>query len=356
MKMIDRALLKDGFDAIGGIEGIKKGVSSVSSFFSRGKKESDKLPAHKVDNFDNSLQSNLYSLELERLISLILENDEVSDREWEMLKARAEKEGVDPLEFELVIKKRLKKKKEETARLKNPVVAMSEAFKIVEATAKGEAPIDGVALSGVLSLIPGVGQVAAIGGLASSLIKTPSNLNVLKAEIIANATIPEEEAYLSDFLLFCHSQKEMDLEKRSSDAGSVSRFISSKTVGNSIDLVPIWNTKINHLIGRARTLFPESKLLEMTISQVYESPATFLRKEKSRNKSRFKKDLEGLMPPEDDQELLEVIAFLHENIKDDDDIRNAHKRFYKTAECRFNGNEELLRKLKLYKAKIFGIF
>ena len=91
--MIDPALLKDGFDAIGGIEGIKKGVSSVSSFFSRGKKESDKLPAHKVDNFDNSLQSNLYSPELERLISLILENDEVSDREWEMLKARAEKEG-----------------------------------------------------------------------------------------------------------------------------------------------------------------------------------------------------------------------------------------------------------------------
>lgn len=360
---MDITQLKDAYDAVGGMDGIKKGVSSVSSLFSKSKKkkEEDKEPANQENNAevsaDSSTPGKFYSPELERLIEMVLEDGDVSEREMELLSARAEKEGIDPFEFEIVISKRLRQKKEQAERLKNPVTAMAEAFKMAEAMAKGgKSVVNGGLLSSALSLIPGVGQAAAVGGLAASLIKTPSNLNALKAEIISNAVIPEEEKYLSDFMLFCHTQREVDIEKKRSNSNSMSGFLSSMTVGDSLDLIPIWDTKIKQLIARGRTLYPHSELIKTTIAQVYETPAMRLRKEKSRDEMSFYRTVSSLTVPEDNQELLEVVAFLFENSAENDIVKEAHKSMYKVAERRFSGNKELTDKLKLYKVKKFGFF
>lgn len=354
---MDFSQLKNVYDAVGGVDGIKKGVSSVSALFSTKKASKSESANDDTVCSDTPSAGIIYSPELERLIAMAIDDGEVTDKELELLKVRAEKEGVDPFEFEIVINKRLRHKKEHAERMKNPVTAMAEAFKMAEAMAKGgKAVVDGGALSGVLSLIPGVGQVAAIGGLAASLIKTPSNLNALKAEIITNAAIPEEEVYLSDFMLFCHSQREVDIERKRSGSKSMSGLLSSMTMGTSLDLVPIWTTKINQLIGRARAMYPHSELITTTISQVYESPATRLRKEKSRDRLSFYEALDSLTAPEDNHELLEVIAFLYENIADDNQVKEVHKNMYKVAERRFSGNKELTDKLKLYKIKKFGLF
>lgn len=349
---MDFSSLKSVYDAIGGTDGIKKGASTLSSLFSKDKDCED----NQVPDSQNVNQSE-YSPGLERLIEIVLEDDEVSDRELEQLAARAEAEGVDLFEFRMVIKRRLKEKQIAKERRKNPVLAIADAFKMAEAAAQGGGQVvDGGGLSSVLSLIPGVGQVAAVGGLAASLIKTPSNLNALKAEIISNAVIPEEEKYLADFMLFCHTQKEIDIEKKQSESHSVSRLLSSVTMGDSVDLVPIWNLKLKQLIGRSRVLFPNSELIKSTISQVYESPATILRKEKARNQIAYFEALSALVAPEDNIELLDIVALLFEDANGDSLVKEYHKKFYKIAETRFKDNEELLRRLKAFKLKIFGLF
>lgn len=349
---MDFGKFKDVFDSAGGLDGLKKGAKSVSSFLKS--KKSDTTTAENAEDA-SSPDATGFSPELERLIAMVLADDNVTDYELEKLAERAQKEGIDPFEFEMVIKTRLRKKKEEAERLKNPVSCMDEAFKMAEAAAKGgKAAVETGALSSVLSMIPGVGQAAAVGTLAASLIKTPSNLNALKAEIINSAIIPDDERLLADFMLFCQAQRETDFAKKNSSSNSLSGILSSVTVGSSLDLEPIWNNKISQLISRAAALYPQSDLIRTTIAQVYESPATRLRKFKASGRDII--DLiETLSIPEDDAELLEVVAFLYEN-SNDEDVKEAHKNFYKVAERRFAGNPELSQKLKTYKIKKFGLF
>lgn len=345
---MDFDTLKGVFDAVGGVDGIKRGAGSVSSLLSRKDKATKEAAA------SGTQPDTGYSPELEKLITMIIEDDEVTDREIEMLTRRAEKEGVDPFEFEIVIKRRLRQKRENDKRLANPVARLIEAFKMAEAAANGDKEVVSAgSLSGALALIPGVGQAAAIGTLAASLIKKPSNLNALKAEIINNAVIPDDERFLADFMLFCQAQRETDRQKKSASSSSLSGMLSSITVGSSLDLIPIWDNKISQLIGRSRQLYPDSTLIKTTIAQVYESPASRLRKLKA--SGDLEEGLESLSAPEDNQELLDVIAFLYEN-NDDDMAREAHKKLYKVAERRFADNPALAQKLKTYKIKKFGIF
>lgn len=58
----------------------------------------------------------MYSPELENLIDLILADDEVTEKEWAVLRKRAEAEGVDFDELEIVVEGKLAKKKKEAAK------------------------------------------------------------------------------------------------------------------------------------------------------------------------------------------------------------------------------------------------
>lgn len=350
---MDLSSLKNVYDAVGGADSIKKGASTLSSIFS---KKEETRRKEKKDDSEATVSGHL-SPELNRLIDMVLEDDDVTDRELEKLAARAESEGVDPFEFEMIVKHRLKDKKAQAERRKNPVLAISDAFKMAEAAAHGgKQAVDGGVLSAALSLIPGVGQVAAVGSLAAGLIKSPSNLNALKAEIISNAVIPEDEKFLADFMVFCHTQREIDIEKKHSTSNSVSGLLSKVTMGDDVDLVPIWNIKIKQLIARSKALFPDSRLIRSTILQVYESPATMLRKEKARNQVAYLEALTALTAPDDNMELLDIVALLFEDAEGNPEVKDYHKKFYKIAESRFAGDDELTRKLKAFRIKKFGIF
>lgn len=95
--MIDPSLLKAGFDALGGAEGISKGIKAARNMFKK-----------------DTSQSIVYSPELEAFISMITEDGNISEKEIEMLRKRAEKAGEDPDEVEYVVMKRLKSHPAET--------------------------------------------------------------------------------------------------------------------------------------------------------------------------------------------------------------------------------------------------
>ena len=340
--------IKDIYDAVGGIEGISKGAKSLKGIFGK-----------KKDSPDNSIQTNQengFSQELNNLMELIIEDGEITDDEMQLLRNKAEKEGIDPLEIEIVVKKKLKKKKEKIEWLKTPVNQIIESFKLAEECAKGgNSAINGTALSSALALIPGVGQAAMVGSLASSIIKTPSNLNKLKAEIINNISIPDDEQQLADFLLFSHSQLELAKNANKNKNKSISGFLSSVTMGDELNLAPVWQTKIDHLISRGKLLFPNSEIVRTAINQVYVSPAKQLSNYKIYDFEAYYSLIETLPVPEDDIELMEVIEFAFFN-KEDDRVLLLHKRMYKAAEIRFSNSSSLLEQLKKYRIKKFGLF
>lgn len=97
--MIDPSLLKAGFDALGGVEGISKGIKAAKNLM---KKDAPQAESMK------------YSPELESFIAMITEDGKISEKEIELLRKRAEKAGEDPDEVEYVVMKRLSSRPVET--------------------------------------------------------------------------------------------------------------------------------------------------------------------------------------------------------------------------------------------------
>ena len=108
-----------------------------------------------------------YSEDLEKLISMIIEDGEISEKELELLKKKAESEGIDPLEIEIVVTKRLKKYNEGKEFLKNPVNQIIQSFKLAEDCALGSrSDTSSNSLSSILSLIDGVSGVGSIASIS----------------------------------------------------------------------------------------------------------------------------------------------------------------------------------------------
>lgn len=57
-----------------------------------------------------------YSESLERMIAMVLENDEIDGRDMQLLAKRAAEEGVDPVELELTLRMRIKQKAKQQRR------------------------------------------------------------------------------------------------------------------------------------------------------------------------------------------------------------------------------------------------
>lgn len=361
--------IKNIYDNIGGAEGIIKGASAMRDLFSRKKKDDGEILLKHSTNSNklhkNKLNSNSpYSENLQRLLNLVTEDGEITDEELKMLQIKAEKEGIDPLEIEIVAKRIIKKKKEELEQKKklqeelkkDPVKQIKESFKAAEAVAKGGNDFAGLAtLTETLNLIPGLQGIDAVGLLASSLLKTPSNLNSLKAEIINNISIPEDEKLFSDFLLFCHTQLEVAKNTKNDKYKNLSGIISTVAFGSEMDLEPIWQTKIDHLISRSKFLFPYSQIVHNTIKLFYVSPVDKLRKLKSTNKKEYYKETEAITVPPDNRELIDLVEFAFFE-KDDPNIFLLYKRMYKAAEVRFSRDAKFSDELKKYKIKKFGLF
>lgn len=298
-----------------------------------------------------------WSDELEQMVNMAIEDGDLTDREIKLLVSRAQREGIDPDEFEFTLSLRLRHHAKEVEQRKNqnPVEALSEALRMLEQYAKGgKKVVSGAALSGVLTLIPGVGQAAAIGGLLAEFIETPSNLNSLKAETIRCFILPDNPEYLLQFINYAASQlREAELKKHS-NKDSIKGFVSGLTVGTSLDIVPIWEHKIDEACDMAALRFPSDEALRVACRKHRPTLANKLRAGRIGDS-----ELINISAPKDDEELLEVVEILY-NKKNDEvewyDLKPVHARLYKEAERRFASKPELLNKLSLYKVKKFGLF
>lgn len=298
-----------------------------------------------------------WSDELEQMVNMAIEDGELTDREIKLLVSRAQREGIDPDEFEFTLSLRLRRhtKEMESRKNQNPVEALSEAFRMLEQYAKGgKKVVSGSALSGVLALIPGVGQAAAVGGLLAEFIETPSNLNSLKAETIRCFILPDNPEYLLQFINYAASQlREAELEKRSKE-NSIKGIVSGLTVGTSLDIIPIWEHKIDEACDMAALRFPADEALRIACRKYRPTLANRLRS----GRVDFS-ELENISAPKDDEELLEVVGILYSKKSDEmewDDVKPVHARLYKEAERRFASKPALLNKLSMYKVKKFGLF
>lgn len=303
-----------------------------------------------------------YSPELEGMIEMAIEDGELSDRDIELLSRRAVKEGVDPDEFEFNLRMRLKKaaKKKEELKDMNPVVGLSQAFNMMEQYAEGgKKVVSAEALSGVMALIPGVGPLAAAGGLLATFIETPSNLNKLKAEAIRRFVLPDDPEYLAQFINYAASQQtEAQLDKEANF--NLKGIVSGLLVGSDIDLIPIWEKKLEEACDKAVFIAPSHPQLMQAVKK---NKPTLLRKLQSGQVSPFgghgkTLGLNDVTAPADNEELLEVVEFAFAKKSSDDweDWKGFHARMYKEAESRFAGNQPALSRLSNYKVKKFGLF
>lgn len=301
-----------------------------------------------------------WSNELEEMVSMAIEDGELTDREIKLLASRAQREGVDPDEFEFKLRLRIRQHAKDVEKRKNmnPVVALSQAFSMLENYAKGgEKAVNGAALSGALALIPGVGQAAAVGGLLAEFIETPSNLNSLKAEAIRRFVLPDNPEYLLQFINYAASQQKEAIIKGDNDGFKA--ILSEMAFGGDLDIVPIWDQKIEEACDMASLRFPDDKALRLASKK---HRPTLINKLRSGRKIDYTKISSA---PKDDEELLEVVEFLYnrKDVDDDDnfwdeDIKPVYERFYKEAEQRFSSKPNLLQKLSRYKIKKkkFGFF
>jgi hypothetical protein len=297
-----------------------------------------------------------WSSELENLVDMAIEDGELTDRELQLLASRAQREGIDPDEFELVIRLRMRQRaKDAEKKTDNPVDALSQAFSMLEQyKTGGQSAISASALSSALSIIPGIGQVAAVGGLLAQFIETPSNINSLKAELIRLFVLPDNPTYLNQFISYGASQiKEIELGKDASKY-SVTKIMSGVFAGSDIDLLPIWEQKIDDACDAATLRYPDDAELQTTVKKYRPTLINKLRD----GRIPVSKMAE-IAAPKNDDELLEVIEFLfnkRNNDKEWNAIKPAHARLYKEAERRFASDEVKMNKLNGYKIKKFGIF
>ena len=306
---------------------------------------------------NNSLFDNMDIPEkLKQFIILSIQDGVITENERNLISKKGIELGMDKdiLDFYIEkIEEKLEADNHEVKEQNHPVKQIAYAFKIAEGySTGGDQVANSEDLTKVLALIPGVGGVAAIGSLASSIIKTPSNLNALKAEIINHAIVPEEETYLADFIEFC--ELELESENRKSSSKGLLDAIGSIFGGSELNLIPIWEEKIKQLINRAKYLFPNSALLSPIISRY--SIISILRKAKQKGKYEYHHEVKKLIAPEDNMELLQIIELLYLDSKDDETINNVYKKMYEIAKKRFSESPELMKELAKYRKKMFGLF
>lgn len=304
-------------------------------------------------------QAGAYSPVLEKMISRAIEDDNLTDEEIAILARRAEKEGIDADEFEFDLRQRIKERKRNIDRQANinPVEALSSSLKAIEQYVKGgDKVVDGDALSAGLALIPGVGQAAALGGLVASFIKSPSNRNELKAEVIRMFALPDNPEYLRQFIVYANSQIVEEIS-RSENKTSLRSMISSIAVGSEISLIPIWEHKIEEACDMALEKYSDEKMLVKEAKDHRPSLRNKLRQ--GTIKIEDLETYEGKIP-DDALELVETVELLYDLKKSNPDdwefIKGTYFRFYGAAERQVATNPALKERLSRCRIKKFGLF
>ena len=311
----------------------------------------------KTQSIDTIIESMDLPEKYKNLVYLTLQDGEITEKERAFLLRKGEEYGLDGDTLEFFIDKLEEKLgigKEEAKVRNNPVNRISEAFALIEKYIGNGGIIDGNRLSHELSQITGIGSNSTIISLASSLSSNTRKVNALKAEIINKTIIPDDEQYIADFIQFCELQKKSEKEKKNSKG-----FISSLGevfADSSMDLIPLWEEKIKHLIDKAKNNFSESRILKPFIEKYSLIP--HLKRKRAENVWDYIHEVRSLSAPEDDTELLQLVAMLYEDRKEKDGaLKKDYKNMYDIAEKRFAGNPQYLAQLSMYKEKKkFGLF
>lgn len=291
-----------------------------------------------------------YSDKLEAMIAMALENGGIDDYEMALLTKRAVKEGIDPDEFEFNLRMHLKKQNRQRDEIDNrsPVENLSMSLRMMEQYATGgERIVSPGDLSGALSLIPGVGQVAAVTSLLAAFIKTPSNLNNLKAEVIRSFSLPDNPEHLAQFISYAASQQEELIQQKGKL--SIQGIVSSLSFGKDLDLYPIWEKKIEEACDKAKMQYFNDHHLMQVVKKYQPS---LINKLKSGLLDAG--DLDGIVPPSDDEELLQVIEFAYDRYDVSSGWARFYSKMYKEGEYRFANNPQMMSRLIKFKRGLFN--
>lgn len=194
-----------------------------------------------------------FSESLRKIVRMSLEDGMLTAREKELIKRKALADGIDEIEFEFYFEKIEERFNSILNDKHNPVQGLKKAFDIMKEMAEGGGGVMPSELAGQLSQIPGIGAGAAIVGAVSSVlnlfIKTPSNLNNLKAEVIKHVVIPNNITLIVEFLEYANIS--IAEEKQRIKAKSVASGISNAIAGAELDIIPIWQLKKKQVIQKA---------------------------------------------------------------------------------------------------------
>lgn len=217
---------------------------------------------------------------LKKIIRMSLEDGILTDREKELIKRKALAEGIDEIEFDFYFEKIEERFTSSYKEQNNPVKALRKAFDSMKELAEGGTGIVPADLTEQLSMIPGIATGAAITGAVSSVlnvfIKTPSNLNTLKSEVIKHFMIPKDIDLIVDFLEYANisiAEEKQRIKAKSGMAG-----ISDFVAGGELDIIPIWKLKKKQVIEKAKEDFKDNADALKRLKKYQSSPTEKLQK------------------------------------------------------------------------------
>lgn len=190
---------------------------------------------------------------LKKIIEMALEDGVLTEKERELIKRKAIAEGLDEIEFEFYFEKIEERFMSSFHSQNSPSKILREAFAKMETIAEGSKGILPEDLMSQLSLLGSVNPAGMVAGTVATalnaFIKTPSNLNNLKAEVIRSLKIPTNLEIILEFLEYADSciAEEKLKNKSASTISGISNFLA----GAEIDLIPIWNNKKKQIVEKA---------------------------------------------------------------------------------------------------------
>ena len=234
----------------------------------------DKVPASIFDGID-------LPESLKKIIVMSLEDGILTDRERELIKRKALKEGMDEIEFEFYFEKIEERYNSHLKTSTSPAKTLKAAFDSLNNIAEGgKGVIPTEELTGILSTVPGIATGTAITGAVATVlnvfIKEPSNLNSLKAEVIKHVEIPKDIDLVVEFLDYAHASivEEKQRVKAKSGLSGISDFVA----GGELDIIPVWQLKMKQVIAATQDALKDKPDELKRLKKYQTSPTEKLKK------------------------------------------------------------------------------
>lgn len=187
----------------------------------------------------------MFSKELEEVIEAALADGVLTEKERAVLYKRAQAEGVDQDELDVVIEGRLAKRKKEEDWLRPAPPKAAESTKMGKVM---KCPNCGAPYQPGTATCPECGHVFQAMEALSSAVKFAEGLEKIQREFTGDDKREATESYIANFPI--PSTKDDLLEFIAAMAGRRTSFDETSLFGNA------YNAKLQEAINKARILFP----------------------------------------------------------------------------------------------------